>query len=302
MRDKFIEVLEKEAKKNKNIILLTADLGFKIFDKFKITNPDQIINVGISEQNMAGLATGLALCGKKVFCYSIANFTVLRSIEYIRNGPCYHDLDVKFVSGGTGYSYGSLGYTHHAIEDISIIKSLPNIDIFSPSTDYEIAKITSHLAKGHDKPCYLRIDKSKLIETNIINKINKMDHPRAIIESKNSKLIILSTAGILEHCKEAIKSLSYLKIQCDLYSVFNITKINKKFLNKLKFKKVLVVEENIKENSLFYMILDHLKSKNVHSMSINKNNIFYQAGDQNYIRDFQKISKKNIINKIKKLI
>ena len=188
MRDIFFNTLTNNAQKDKNIILLVADIGYKVIDKFKNTNPKQFFNVGIAEQNMAGIATGLALSGKKVFCYSIANFTTLRSIEHIRNGACYHNLDIKFISGGSGYSYGSLGYTHHAIEDLAIMRSLPNMTVFSPSSDYEVNMITNYLCKNSNKPSYLRIDKSKLVTSSSNEKIKSIITPLKIIEEKKNKI------------------------------------------------------------------------------------------------------------------
>ena len=143
---------------------------------------------------MAGIATGLALSGKKVFCYSIANFTSLRSIEHIRNGACYHKLDIKFISGGSGYSYGSLGYSHHAIEDLGIMRCLPNLDVFSPCSNYEIEYITNYLVKSHNFPAYLRIDKSKIYDEKKIEKINNIKTPRLV--SKKLTTCLLVTGGL----------------------------------------------------------------------------------------------------------
>jgi transketolase len=298
MRDIFFNTLTEHAQKNKNIILLVADIGFKVIDRFKSVNPKQFFNVGIAEQNMAGIATGLALSGKKVFCYSIANFTTLRSIEHIRNGACYHNLDIKFVSGGSGYSYGSLGYTHHAIEDLAIMRSLPNMTVFSPSSDDEIKTITNYFCKNNNKPSYLRIDKTKISISLEHKKIRSIITPRTILKEKKEDIIILSTGGILNEAKEAVNYVKKFGIKCTVYSVFNLSFICKKFLKKIETKKILVIEETIKENGLSHFIKDNLETNNIYSISINKNNIYYYAGSQEYIRNKQKISKPYIIKKI----
>jgi transketolase len=298
MRDIFFNTLTEHAQKNKNIILLVADIGFKVIDRFKSVNPKQFFNVGIAEQNMAGIATGLALSGKKVFCYSIANFTTLRSIEHIRNGACYHNLDIKFVSGGSGYSYGSLGYTHHAIEDLAIMRSLPNMTVFSPSSDDEIKTIANYFCKNNNKPSYLRIDKSKISISLEHKKIRSIITPRTILKEKKEDIIILSTGGILNEAKEAVNYVKKFGIKCTVYSVFNLSFICKKFLKKIETKKILVIEETIKENGLSHFIRDNLETNNIYSISINKNNIYYYAGSQEYIRNKQKISKTYIIKKI----
>lgn len=298
MREVFLKNLT-NLSKNSKTILLTADVGFKILDDFKKNNPSKFFNVGISEQNMIGIATGLSLCGNKVFCYSIANFAALRAIEHIRNGPCYHNLDVIIVSGGSGYSYGPLGYSHHAIEDLAIMRSLPNIEIFSPMDDYEIEVITKYLIKRHKGPAYLRIDKSKL-ENKSSSLITSLDTPRKIIKHSKSRIVIFATGGIINEAIMAINYLKKINIYCDLYSVFNLTKINKKFIKSISQKRILTVEETIKENGLYNLIQEYFKNKNVKNISIDKNKIFTNAGSQFFIRKKQKISKRNIINQILK--
>ena len=122
MRDSFITELKKQAENNEKIILITADLGFKIFDDFKQELPKQFINVGVAEQNMTEVASGLALEGFKVFTYSIGNFSTLRCLEQIRNDICYHNSDVLICTTGAGFSYGPLGMSHHCIEDIGVTR------------------------------------------------------------------------------------------------------------------------------------------------------------------------------------
>ena len=120
MRDSFIKELERLTIIHPEIILLTGDLGFGVLDNYKKNFPDNYINVGVAEQNMSGIAAGLAFEGRVVFTYSIANFPTLRCLEQIRNDICYHDLNVNIVCIGAGFSYGALGMSHHATEDISI--------------------------------------------------------------------------------------------------------------------------------------------------------------------------------------
>ena len=133
MRDTFVSELQRLAYDNPQIILITGDLGFGVLMKFSESLPDQFINAGVAEQNMTGLASGMALDGKIVFTYSIANFNTLRCLEQIRNDACYHELNVNIISVGGGFSYGPLGYSHHATEDVSILRSIPNLKVFTPS-------------------------------------------------------------------------------------------------------------------------------------------------------------------------
>ena len=125
MRDAFVAELSEIAAVDPSVMLITGDLGFGVLTDFADRFPDQFINAGVAEQNMTGLAAGLALEGHKVFTYSIANFTTLRCLEQLRNDVCYHDADVTAVAVGGGFSYGQLGMSHFATEDLAILRALP---------------------------------------------------------------------------------------------------------------------------------------------------------------------------------
>ena len=132
MRDTFVKTLMHIAQKDKNVILITGDLGFGVLKPFWEKFPDQFINAGIAEQDMTGFAAGMALSGKTVFTYSIGNFPTLRCIEQIRNDCAYHNANVKIVCVGGGFTYGSLGMSHHATEDIAVMRALPNVTVMAP--------------------------------------------------------------------------------------------------------------------------------------------------------------------------
>src|ERR1035438_1617960 len=132
MRDKFIHTLLKLAENDPRIMLITADLGFAVFDDYRRQFPLQFINAGVAEQNMTLVATGMALEGHIVFSYSIGNFPTLRCLEMIRNDAAYHGANVKVVSVGGGFSYGALGISHHATEDLAIMRAIPGVTVVSP--------------------------------------------------------------------------------------------------------------------------------------------------------------------------
>jgi transketolase len=159
MREAFVSALHRLAASDPSVILLTGDLGFGVLDSYARELPGQYVNVGVAEQNMAGLAVGMALSGRKVFTYSIANFPTLRCLEQIRNDICYHDADVTIVAIGGGLSYGPLGFSHHATEDLAIMRALPGMKVVAPGDDFDAAEATDLLAsvKG---PAYLRLDRS----------------------------------------------------------------------------------------------------------------------------------------------
>ena len=159
MKKVFIEELILSTRKNKDICLIVNDLGFGMIEGYAKEFPKHIFNAGVSEQSMMGYAAGLAATGKHVFVYSIANFNTFRCAEQIRNDVDYHNLPVTIVSAGSGVGYGNLGYTHHAIQDYSLIRSFPNMLIASPGDTMELKSCMEYLVKK-PQPSYLRLEKS----------------------------------------------------------------------------------------------------------------------------------------------
>ncbi|MEI4197519.1 transketolase family protein [Roseovarius sp. E0-M6] len=160
MRDAFLKELTRQAAEDAGVMLITGDLGFGVLTEFSQRFPDQFVNAGVAEQNMTAMACGMAMEGYRAFTYSIANFTTLRCLEQIRNDVCYHDADVTVVSIGGGFSYGQLGVSHFATEDLAILRALPNMTVIAPTDPWEAEVLGRQMAelKG---PKYLRIDKGK---------------------------------------------------------------------------------------------------------------------------------------------
>lgn len=159
MRDAFISELTTLAEEDPAIFLVVGDLGFSVIEGFAARFPDRFLNAGVAEQTMLGVAAGLAAFGYKVFVYSIANFPTVRCLEQIRNDVCYHGRSVTVVSVGGGLSYGNMGYTHHAIEDLALMRALPNMRVFSPSDPMEARALTRYAAENPG-PGYLRLGKN----------------------------------------------------------------------------------------------------------------------------------------------
>jgi transketolase len=160
MRDAFVKKLTEAAVDNSDIMLLVGDLGFGVVADFGESFPRQFLNCGVAEQSMVGIAAGMASAGRRPFVYSIANFPTLRPLEQIRNDVCYHGLGVTIVSVGAGLAYGSLGYTHHAVEDISILRSLPGMRVYSPADAMECRAAVDEIL-ADPSPAYLRLGKNK---------------------------------------------------------------------------------------------------------------------------------------------
>lgn len=159
MRTAFLQELYDLAKADPRIVFITGDLGFSVVERFMADLPLQFLNAGVAEQNMTGMAAGLAMSGRIVFTYSIANFPTLRCLEHIRNAVCYHRANVKIVAIGGGFAYGALGPTHHATEDLSIMRALPGITVLAPGDPLE-ARHATRAAVQHSGPCYLRLGKA----------------------------------------------------------------------------------------------------------------------------------------------
>src|SRR5882724_5930015 len=195
MRTAFFRVLLELAEKDDRITLMVGDLGFGVVEQFMRRFPGRFINAGVAEQNMMGLATGLALSGRVVFTYSIGNFPTLRCLEQIRNDACYHRADVKVVAVGGGFAYGSLGMTHHATEDLAIMRALPHMMVVAPGDPVEVEHATRALAI-HAGPCYLRLGRAG--ETIVHRPDVEFELGRAIRVRDGRDVTLISTGGLLE--------------------------------------------------------------------------------------------------------
>jgi len=193
MRNAFAAHLLNLARKDQSILLITGDLGFGVFDDFQKELPAQFINAGVAEQTMMSMAAGLAASGYRPFVYSIANFPTFRCLEQIRNDVCYMDNPVTIVAVGAGLVYGVHGYSHHAVEDITIIRSLPNLTIYSPCDSVETIFSIDKILEGKH-PAYLRLGKGG---EPIINEKSHSDIKDVnIIDSGGEDGLICWTGGI----------------------------------------------------------------------------------------------------------
>ena len=222
MRDAFLDKITKLAVKDKEIVLLTADLGFGVFEDFEFRFPGQYFNVGVAEQNMTGLAAGLALEGKKVITYSIGNFPTLRCLEQIRNDGCYHDLNITIVATGGGFSYGPLGMSHHTTEDIAILRALPAMSVVAPGTAWEAGEATEALIKSNGVG-YLRLDKTVADE----NSTHLFSLGGSIKYRAGKDVTLLTTGGILRDVVLAAELLQEQGIDAGVVSMHSVKPIDK---------------------------------------------------------------------------
>ncbi len=241
MRDAFIKTLTELAKKDKRIYLLTGDLGFSVFENFAKKFPQRFINCGVAEQNMMGVAAGLALSGKKPYVYSIIPFITLRCLEQIRNDICYQNLDVKIVGVGGGFSYGPLGTTHHALEDLGILRMLPNMTVLSPGDLIETEKLILESYRTK-KPTYLRLCRGG--EKNSHKKNDNIKIGKPFIFQKSGDGAVLVTGALLGTAKELVEELRDKGYNLKLISLFTLKPINgKALLRQLKGVKIVFTLE-----------------------------------------------------------
>ncbi len=200
MRTTFIETLVELAGRDRRIHLLTADLGYSVLEKFRDAYPDRYTNVGVAEQNLIGIAAGMALCGKVVFVYSIANFPTLRCFEQIRNDVCYHKANVKVVAVGGGLAYGAQGYTHHGVEDLAVMRALPGMTVMAPGDPIETRLATEALAE-HPGPAYLRLGKAN--EPRVHQRVPDFHLGKAIELRRGQHATLLCTGAMLQESVRA---------------------------------------------------------------------------------------------------
>jgi transketolase len=195
MRSAFFRALLELAEQDPRVNLVVGDLGFGVVEEFTQRFPNRFLNAGVAEQNMTGIAAGMALSGRTVFTYSIANFPILRCLEQVRNDICYHNANVKLVSVGGGLAYGALGATHHATEDLAIMRSLPRMLVVAPGDPAEAEAATRAVAI-HPGPCYLRLGRAG--ESRVHQRHIDFQLGKAIQVREGKDLTLISTGGLLE--------------------------------------------------------------------------------------------------------
>ena len=303
MRDSVVRELSSLMEYNDKIIFVTADLGFGLFDEIKTKFPKRFLNVGVAEQNMIGVSSGLAMVGFTIVAYSIGNFASLRCLEQIRNDAAYHKCPITIISSGAGFSYGQLGMSHHALEDAAIMNIIPNIKVATPSCPSSAVAILKDFINNNNNNNtvnYLRLDKSNNEFYNDINyklsNINFIEHgDNVCIISQGSILVnvivarqlILSTLSI----NAAIIDFPYLnKIYCD------------DLIKSLSaFKYIITVEEQSIIGGLGSMIANIISSTELNCKLLQialPNEFISIVGEQSFLREKYGLCSNNLFNSI----
>ena len=244
MRDAFVRALMRQAKEDSRLVLITGDLGFGVLKPFWETYPNQFINAGIAEQAMTGIAAGLSRTGRTVITYSIGNFPTMRCLEQIRNDCAYHDANVKIVCVGGGFVYGSLGMSHHATEDIAVLRALPGVTVFAPGDPAEVEAVVPKMLSVPGV-CYLRLGRGG--EPMLHQEpVDNWKMPEALVLRKGTDVAILSTGGILTQAVSAGEMLEKNGISAEIISFPCVKPIDRRTIEGLcsRFAHLVTVEEH----------------------------------------------------------
>lgn len=286
MRNEFIRYLVELAEKDDSIALVVGDLGFGVVETFAERFPDRFFNSGVAEQNMMGLAAGLASEGYHVFVYSIANFPIFRCAEQIRNDVCYHDLPVTVVSVGGGLAYGNLGYSHHAVQDFSFMRVLPGMTILAPGDPNETKACLDFLVRNPG-PSYLRLGKTGEKNYTRALVLQGGGYFEPVLSSETSKTAVISTGAALQNIQKILKELEMTDINlltCPIWGVEMKKNVNKDLA---KYEKIISVEDHLIDGGFGSWVLESLEASarsKLRILGLDKR-VCGRVGTQNYLNE-----------------
>lgn len=298
MRNAFLKTLFEEAQQDTRIVLLTGDLGFSVFEEFVEKLPKQFINAGVAEQNMTGLAAGLAMEGRIPVIYSIVPFVTMRNFEQIRNDIVYQNLNVKVVGVGAGFSYGPYGHTHHGLEDIALMRILPGLTIFSPSDPIE-AQFTTQSMLSIMGPTYLRLGKAG--EPNLHNSLKSLKVGKGAILNVGKDVTFLSTGPITANALKASDLLKLKGVSVSVVSMHTLKPLDKDLIIKLakKTKAIISLEEHSITGGLGSAVAEILAENRMYvpfkRLGVS-DRFTKEIGSQEFMREKNKLSVGHIVN------
>ena len=305
MRDAFAKEVKLLAENNNEIVLLSGDIGNRMFDDYKKIAPNRFLNCGIAEANMMSMASGMALSGLKPIIYTITPFTTTRCLEQIRIGVAYHEAPVIIVGTGSGLSYSELGPTHHSLEDIAIMKSIPGINILTPSDKQELV-IQLREAVLSKKPSYMRIGKKG--EPDIFQSKDNVGIGRANLISEGEDILIIGIGPIVSEALEASKILKKSGINVGVATMGSIRPLDEDFLKKMvekNFKRWITLEEHGTYGGLGTTLVEWLFENNINNIILKKcgipNLFIHELGNQKFTRKKYGMDSTGIIELVKKL-
>jgi len=305
MRTAFIQTLNELADRDPRVCLVVGDLGFSVIEEFAQKHPDQFVNAGVSEQNMIGLAAGMALTGKIVFTYSIGNFATLRCLEQIRNDLCYHRANVKVVAVGGGLAYGNLGVTHHASEDVAIMRALPNMVVVAPGDPVE-ARLATRAVVALDGPAYLRLGKAG--EPLVHENEPPFELGRAITLRDGTDLTLIASGGMLATADKVARTLAAQNLGVRLVSMHTVKPIDREVVARaaVETAHVFTLEEHSIEGGLGGAVAEVMAELDPGHAPLKRIGLRPEfnktVGDQNYLKSLHGLDEESVLKTIQQII
>lgn len=292
MRTAFINELTELARTNPKVFLMVGDLGYSVVEAFAKEFPNRFLNAGIAEQNMAGMAAGMASEGWHVFIYSIANFPTLRCLEQIRNDICYHNHPVTVVAVGAGLAYGNLGYSHHAVQDIGCLRGLPNIRIYSPADPGEARECLRRIVAAPG-PSYLRIGKAGEPE---LHSFREIDAKLILIRgSRDSTCAVVATGSILEEALKASEKMS-ADLAPAVYSLPIVRPLSDADLESLwAHRRIITLEEHVRAGGIGELIASYRPAGVSLEMLHVRDELSHLVGSQQFLRREHGIGEEHLL-------
>jgi len=304
MRNAFADEVTQLAKIDPRVMLLSGDIGNKLFDPFKKVDSKRFLNCGIAEGNMMSVAAGLALNGLRPVVYTITPFTTTRCFEQIRVDVCYHEAPVIIVGTGSGLSYAELGPTHHSLEDLAIMRSLPGMQVIAPCDATEM-RFALRAALNSSKPTYIRIGKKgepAIHDTDLVYEIGK-----AITIRKGSDILILASGTLMPNVLDAANSLENQGLSSQVASFHTIKPLDIDYLkqNLNGFKAIVTIEEHGKSGGLGGAVAECLSTLSSHPRHLRlgtEDEFMHEMGDQKYAQKKYGLDSIGIATQIKSFV
>lgn len=305
MRKAFNEELLEIARKDPRVFMVLADIGHGEIEPFAQALPDRFINCGVAEQNMTGVACGIAMEGNTAITYSIANFPTLRCLEQVRNDVCYHHANVKIVIIGGGMAYGELGISHHSTEDLAIMRALPGLVALAPC-DIPEARAAVHAMMAYQGPVYYRCGYKG--EKDIHERPFHFEIGRAITIRDGGDATIFFTGTIGINAKLAVEELAEQQIHCRLVSMHTVKPVDREAVVAAARETgaILTLEEHNRCGGFGSAVAEVLMDENLMGvrfkrMALPDVNVSL-VGSQSWLRDQYGLGVKDIAREIKQLI
>ena len=303
MRAEFASEIELIAKENDKIVLLSGDIGNRMFDTFKEKFPDRFYNCGVAEANMTGLAAGLALCGFQPITYTITAFNTLRCLEQIRLDVCYQDLPVIIVGVGGGLSYASLNATHHALEDIACLRAIPNMTVICPGDPFEVRAAIKEASKLKS-PVYIRMAKKN--EPNIHSEIPNFEIGKGMTIKDGKDICIINCGSLLPYTIEVAEELYKMKnISAKVINMHTVKPLDEELLFNIfsNYSHIYTVEEHSVIGGFGSCISEWVTAQKINfSTKLIKigtaDKFMYEAGEKEHVQSFFEITPQDIYAKI----